>query len=338
MAVALDTSTSTNHIVQVTNGGWGWNSIKTYLSTLGNEPVQNLKIPVLMGVEVAHLTDTWGDARSGGRSHEGIDIMAPRGTPIVSPTKAVVASIGYGSNGGNYVYTINPGGERFYFAHLDSYAAGIASGKVLEPGDVIGYVGNSGNASGGAPHLHFGIYNGAASNPFPRLTLAFTEAERIAALNKMVEQAANPAEEAKTFASRYASFLKSAHTKGIAIGNLLLQELGIGIASASTPPVQASPAIAQSIFSVSFTRNLELGSKGEDVRALQKFLNANGSVVATTGAGSPGNETTYFGQATKAALVAYQKAQGIKPTSGYFGPITRSLVSAKASAQIAVAR
>lgn len=77
-----------------------------------------------------------------------------------------------------------------------------------------------------------------------------------------------------------------------------------------------------------FTRNLTVGSQGEDVRQLQTFLNTRGYAVASVGAGSRGNETTYFGPATRAALARYQAANGISPAAGYFGPMTRANVNA----------
>ncbi len=82
----------------------------------------------------------------------------------------------------------------------------------------------------------------------------------------------------------------------------------------------------------SFTRDLTVGSKGDDVKALQQFLNSKGYKVADTGAGSPGNETTIFGPLTKAALAKYQKAVGISPAVGYFGPKTRAYVASLAAA------
>lgn len=75
-------------------------------------------------------------------------------------------------------------------------------------------------------------------------------------------------------------------------------------------------------------RNLQYGDRLEDVRTLQKILNANGFVVAQSGGGSPGNESTFFGPATKAALIKFQKAKGVAPASGYFGPKTRAAMSA----------
>ncbi|MDD5749492.1 MAG: peptidoglycan DD-metalloendopeptidase family protein [Patescibacteria group bacterium] len=78
-----------------------------------------------------------------------------------------------------------------------------------------------------------------------------------------------------------------------------------------------------------FTRDLKLGSTGEDVRELQKYLNQSGFIVSSSGAGSSGNETTYFGPATEAALIKFQQAKGISPAAGYFGSITRTFVNSR---------
>lgn len=80
--------------------------------------------------------------------------------------------------------------------------------------------------------------------------------------------------------------------------------------------------------SASFSRDLETGSTGDDVRALQAYLNSHGFAVASSGAGSPGNETNRFGGLTRAALIKFQKAKGITPPAGYFGPKTRAYISA----------
>ena len=117
-----------------------------------------------------HLTDTWGGARSEGRSHEGIDIFAPRGTPIQATTKGVVSKVGDDRLGGRVVFIIGPGGAAHYYAHLDSYAD-INPNDWVDSGDIIGYVGDSGNAKGTPPHVHYGVYiNGSAVNPYPLLT------------------------------------------------------------------------------------------------------------------------------------------------------------------------
>jgi len=84
---------------------------------------------------------------------------------------------------------------------------------------------------------------------------------------------------------------------------------------------------SSSATSGAFTRDLQLGITGSDVRALQQYLNAHGYIVAVTGAGSLGNESIYFGTATRAALSRYQTAHGIAPAAGYFGPKTRAKIS-----------
>ena len=95
---------------------------------------------------------------------------------------------------------------------------------------------------------------------------------------------------------------------------------------------QLTAAQGATTVSYNFTKDLTLGSKGNDVKALQQFLNANGYQVAASGVGSTGNETTYFGSLTKAALAKYQAAKGISPAVGYFGPITRAYVASLAVA------
>ena len=115
------------------------------------------------------LTDTWGAARSQGRSHEGIDIFAARGTPIQSTTQGIVRKVGENNLGGRVVVVVGPGGAGHYYAHLEDYAD-ISANDWVNAGDIIGYVGDSGNAKGTPPHVHYGIYiNGSAVNPYPLL-------------------------------------------------------------------------------------------------------------------------------------------------------------------------
>lgn len=117
----------------------------------------------------AHLTDTWGAARSGGRRHEGIDIFASRHTPIHSTTAGIIRKVGTDPLGGNVVVELGPAGVSHYYAHLQSFAE-IEPGDWVEAGDVIGYVGDSGNATGTPPHVHYGIYTqSGAVNPYPLL-------------------------------------------------------------------------------------------------------------------------------------------------------------------------
>ena len=103
------------------------------------------------------------------------------------------------------------------------------------------------------------------------------------------------------------------------------QALGIKLPSF----ILAALGLPEAGMSMDFLANdLELGSDGEGVRSLQKFLNSKGFVVSETGAGSPGSETSYFGSLTKKALAAYQTANGITPAVGYFGPVTRASMTA----------
>lgn len=132
-----------------------------------------LPIPV-QGVRPRALRDTWGGARSEGRKHEGIDIFARRGTPVLSSTEGIVTKVGSNRLGGQVVWVLGPGGQRHYYAHLDRYAD-VAAGMRIEAGRVLGYVGNTGDAATTPPHLHYGVYDmGGAINPYPLLRQAPT--------------------------------------------------------------------------------------------------------------------------------------------------------------------
>lgn len=139
-----------------------------------------LLVPV-RGIEGKSLRDTFKDSR-GGRVHQAIDIMAARGTPVLAVDDGRVEKLFTSKQGGLTLYQFDPGGEYcYYYAHLDSYGPDIAPGRILRKGDVIGYVGSTGNASPQAPHLHFTIFRlgvekrwweGTAVNPFPLWGLA----------------------------------------------------------------------------------------------------------------------------------------------------------------------
>lgn len=114
-------------------------------------PIANLKI--------SDILDTFNQARGGGeRRHEATDIMAPRGTPVLAVDDGVVKKLFTSEPGGLTIYQYDPT-ERFayYYAHLDRYQTGIREGLRVRRGDVVGYVGSTGNADPKAPHLHFTI-------------------------------------------------------------------------------------------------------------------------------------------------------------------------------------
>lgn len=135
-----------------------------------------LIIPVA-GVTSQGLVDTWGAARSEGRSHQGIDIMAPAGAQVRAAADGRIAKFFDSDRGGVTIYQFDTS-ERFvyYYAHLSRRADGLAEGDVVRQGDVIGYVGMTGNAP--APHLHFEIqrltperhwWQAESMNPYPLL-------------------------------------------------------------------------------------------------------------------------------------------------------------------------
>ncbi len=137
---------------------------------------KKLTIPVV-GVQPAQLVDTWGQSRAGGaRAHEAIDMMAPRGTPVVAVEDGRIAKLFDSKLGGITIYQFDPSETySYYYAHLDRYADGLAEGQTVKRGQVIGYAGFTGDAIESAPHLHFAIarlnadkrwWQGAPINPF----------------------------------------------------------------------------------------------------------------------------------------------------------------------------
>lgn len=134
------------------------------------EPDRKIAMP-LEDVTKRQITDTWGAPRGTGRHHEGQDIFAPKGTPILSATNGYIYKIGENNLGGQTVSVISAGGRVYYYAHLEKYAPNIEVGDRVTTRSVLGYVGTTGNAIGTPPHLHFGIYTmSGAINPLPLLT------------------------------------------------------------------------------------------------------------------------------------------------------------------------
>ena len=119
---------------------------------------RGLVVPV-QGIEPSKLLQTFDDQRSGARRHEAIDILAPRNTPVLAIEDGTAARLFSSRAGGITLYQFDPT-EKFvyYYAHLERYADGIKEGAPLRRGQVIGYVGTTGNAPPNTPHLHFAIF------------------------------------------------------------------------------------------------------------------------------------------------------------------------------------
>ena len=137
-----------------------------------------LIIPVA-GVRPDQLLDTFTDARSEGRVHDAIDIPAPAGTPVLAASDGEIIKLFQSERGGTTIYQLSTDPKvMFYYAHLQRYADGLAAGKLVKQGEVIGYVGDTGNAGAGNFHLHFSIsivadpkryWEGTNVNPYPLL-------------------------------------------------------------------------------------------------------------------------------------------------------------------------
>ena len=141
-------------------------------------PGASLTIPV-MGIRPEQLRDSYEDPRGGARLHHAIDIMAPAGSPVVAAADGSILKLRTGGNGGITIYQIAPDGRTlYYYAHLQRYAAGMREGLPIQRGQVIAYVGDTGNAGAGNYHLHFSVgrlrdprrwWESENTNPYPLL-------------------------------------------------------------------------------------------------------------------------------------------------------------------------
>ncbi|HYN85922.1 MAG TPA: M23 family metallopeptidase, partial [Pyrinomonadaceae bacterium] len=145
----------------------------------GADATGRLLVPVA-GVRPEDLRDTFNESRAQGRPHDAIDIVAPRGTPVVAVADGRVIQLFQSVPGGITVYQLDPDNRTvYYYAHLERYADGLAEGRFARRGETIGYVGDTGNAGPGNYHLHFSValvpdparwWEGQNVNPYPLLT------------------------------------------------------------------------------------------------------------------------------------------------------------------------
>lgn len=142
-------------------------------------PVENQLLVPVAGIKVTALQDTFNQARGAERRHEAIDILAPKGTQVFAVADGKIAKLFDSKLGGLTLYQFDTNAQlAYYYAHLDRYAADVQEGMALKRGDLIGYVGTSGNADPNTPHLHFAVFvlgpekqwwKGSPINPYPLL-------------------------------------------------------------------------------------------------------------------------------------------------------------------------
>jgi murein DD-endopeptidase MepM/ murein hydrolase activator NlpD len=126
-------------------------------ATTGRQSAMRLRVPI-DGIDIGSFKSGFAEAR-GSRPHEAVDILAPRGTPVHAVQDGTIAKLFLSKAGGTTIYEFEAEGRIcYYYAHLDRYANGLHDGQHVSQGEVIGYVGTSGNAPPGTPHLHFAIF------------------------------------------------------------------------------------------------------------------------------------------------------------------------------------
>jgi peptidoglycan hydrolase-like protein with peptidoglycan-binding domain len=291
-------------------------SLYAATSTSTKSGKYDIHIPVLFGVSRADITPDFGDPRGGGtRTHEGQDIMAAEGTPIVSPVKGTVTGFGTAANPGKYVYVKGSDGHTYAFMHLDEIAK-LKRGQKLKVGDLIGTVGETGNAKGTTPHLHFEIRKGKPLDPYLRLTKEFTLEEKIKYLNGALSDLKKSDDLVDFVVERYSGTLLLAQASDIELHKKFVTAL--------------KKLNNTSIGST--TLGLRVGAESEQVRVLQVALIKADMGPEARRLGVAG-ATGYFGAMTERALLEYQKAFGI-PQDGVFTLATRNALAQKIMGEV----
>jgi murein DD-endopeptidase MepM/ murein hydrolase activator NlpD len=127
-------------------------------ATNGELPQTRLRVPI-DGLNIETLKGAFSETRDGSRPHEAADMLAPRNTPIHAVENGTIAKLFTSKAGGLTIYQFDPSGRLcYYYAHLERYAEGLKDGQAVSQGDVIGYVGTTGNAPANTPHLHFAVF------------------------------------------------------------------------------------------------------------------------------------------------------------------------------------
>jgi peptidoglycan hydrolase-like protein with peptidoglycan-binding domain len=296
-------------------------------SDLDDDAVSSFPIPVLFGVSYASLVPDFGDPRGGGtRSHEGQDMRALQGTPIVSPTEAVVTGVGTGASAGKYVYTANPGGESFRYMHLDSIAD-IERGDKLSVGDFIGTVGDTGNAPDGVYHLHFEVKDedNDATDPYERLDgTPFTLKQKMSFLEDILKDVDDPKEYAEFLVANFPEEFTDAAIAEYSLPSEVdevLEDTGVDENIELLAQLNELIEMIPSVIPVGVSE----GDAGVAVSLLQTYLIFN-SEGNSRDALANASATGYFGPITTAALAEYQDNNRLDET-GVFDLQTKEEMS-----------
>jgi murein DD-endopeptidase MepM/ murein hydrolase activator NlpD len=167
------------------SAAWTGPLFAVFLAVGASSSLLDIGLPI-KGLTQANLRDTFDEVHSG-HPHEAIDLPGPKGTPVHAVVSGTIRKLFLSRPGGNTIYEFDDMGVYcYYYAHLDRYAEGLREGSRVERGDLIGFVGSTGNADPASPHLHFAIFElgqekqwwkGKAINPYPALSAAVKRAK-----------------------------------------------------------------------------------------------------------------------------------------------------------------
>lgn len=296
------------------------------VSDLDDDISEDISVPVLFGIDYKSLIPDFGQPRGGGtRLHLGQDMVAPKGTPIVSPTEAVVLSTGDGESSGLYVYTANPGGESYRYMHLDEIAD-IKAGDKLDAGDFIGTVGDTGNAPDGVYHLHFEIRQSDReyADPHTRFGDEFTTKEKMSFVSNIFREIDDEEEYAEFLVSTYSGEFLEAREKGYSLPEEIeeaMEDTGLLAAGDALAKIKQLLAVVPQIV----TADLTIGDNGPMVQLVQLYLMFHSSGQALDRLSAAG-ATGYYGAVTQAAVLEYQANEEVRET-GVYDAATRTQMS-----------
>lgn len=295
---------------------------------LDDDIVETIPLPILFGIDLDDVVSDYGAPRGGGtRSHEGQDFLAPQGVPIVSPTEAIVISVGTWSGAGKYVQTANPGGETFRYMHLDEWAD-IDPGDKLDTGDYIGTVGDTGNAAPGAYHLHFEMLDedGDPQDPYPRLGEAFDLEDKMDYLDDVFRDRRDDEDYAEFLIETFPTEFRQAYAEDIDLPRAIERVIDDEDWEDEVGQLQALTGLIESIPTL-LTTELTVGDSGSRVILLQLYLiySAEGAARNRLAAAGP---TGYYGSITATAVSELQDNEGVG-MSGVYDGRTRSVFASR---------